>query len=322
MIDKNPKHRLSDPLPKPVVAQDYVGRFAPTPSGDLHFGSLVTAIASFLDARSHGGKWLLRIEDLDPLREITGAAQSILQTLDAHRLHWDDQVSYQSHHRDLYEHYTKQLLSQQIAFHCSCSRNQLRKKYRGIYPGLCRHKNHHKNGSFQPQTPLSIRLMVNNNPMAFTDAVQGRFMQKLQNDVGDFIIKRKDGFHAYHLAVVIDDQKQGITRIVRGTDLLDNTPRQIYLQQLLGFNTPQYLHLPVITNDQGQKLSKQTLAAIVPVERASDNLFAALVALNHQPPKEYKSAPPDELVSWGITNWNRDLIPKQDTIPASTCGIL
>lgn len=286
----------------------YIGRFAPSPTGLLHFGSLMTAVASFLDAKAHQGKWLVRIEDLDPPRETPGASDEILKTLEAYHLHWDGDVWKQSNRHEIYQAQVDQLLKSQLAFYCTCSRKPLILKYGGYYPGICR-------GQFtKPDQPASVRLLTHDQPIGFDDALQGHYEQRLESEVGDFIIKRKDGLYAYHLAVVMDDQAQGITDIVRGLDLLDSTPRHLYLQELLGYHTPQYLHLPIVVNHLGQKLSKQTFADPIPKHQPSHYLWACLDTLGQQPPRELKNDTPATLLEWAIQHWDRHKIPRQAQI--------
>jgi glutamyl-Q tRNA(Asp) synthetase len=238
-------------------------------------GSLVAAVGSYLQAKSHHGQWLLRMEDLDPLREEPGSADSILSTLEAHGLLWDGDVVYQSNRIHFYQQALDYLLERGLAYPCSCSRKYLKRHvkmgdYGMIYPGYCRL------GVSDPDKSPAIRLLCDDSPVCFTDRRMGENCQRLQSEVGDFIIKRSDGYFAYQLAVVVDDALQNITDIVRGEDLLGNTCRQIYLQQILGYPTPSYLHLPMVKNKQGQKLSKQTHAPALDNSQASRNLVTAL----------------------------------------------
>lgn len=281
----------------------YTGRFAPSPTGPLHLGSLLTALASFLDARARSGIWLVRMEDLDPPREMAGAADDILRTLEQYGLHWDGEVVYQSQRHARYGDAVQNLLQQGHAFYCTCSRKDLQALGARAYPGTCRGQR------AKPPQEHAIRVQVENSDIHFDDALQGSCIFNLHDDGGDFIIKRKDGLYAYHLAVVIDDAMQHITHIVRGSDLLDSTPRHIHLQRLLGLPTPHYAHLPVIVNAQGQKLSKQTFATALPRTDPVPALFACLQALGQQPPAQLQRATRDELLGWGIGHWSLARVP-------------
>lgn len=234
------------------------GRFAPTPSGPLHFGSLVAALGSHLEARVAGGEWLVRIEDVDPPRVVAGAADDILRTLEAFGFEWDGPVVYQSRRGPAYEAGLDRLLEQGVVYPCTCSRRQIAMHARRgvdgpVYPGTCR-------GRRPGMTAAALRLNVPSGRVVFDDALQGRVACEVANECGDFVLRRADAVWSYHLAVVIDDAEQGVTHVVRGADLLASTPRQIVLQRLLGLPTPAYLHLPVVLDPRGDKLSKQTLA--------------------------------------------------------------
>lgn len=234
----------------------YVGRFAPSPTGELHLGSLVCAIASYLDAKAHHGRWLVRIEDLDPPREPVWAAPKILETLKVLGLSPDEPIVYQSKRHPLYKDALDFLIKQGRVYGCSCSRKEIAEyqSSRGlasnIYPGLCRNKHLTEN-------VRSWRFRVPSEERTFKDRFFGEVRQNIKKEVGDFVLKRADGFWAYQLAVVVDDYHQRITHIVRGADLLDNTPRQIELQKALGYPVPTYLHIPLVLGENGQKLSKQ-----------------------------------------------------------------
>jgi len=247
------------------VSKPYIGRFAPSPTGPLHAGSLVAAVASYLDARFHEGTWLVRIEDIDEGRSLPGAAEGILALLDALGMHADGEIVWQSRRKHLYA-----AAAERIAAHtypCGCNRREIADSRLGfapdgaaIYPGTCRY------GLAEGRGMRSLRLRVPEAGMdevSFTDRFAGRVTQHLGRDSGDFVLKRADGFWAYQLAVVVDDAEQGVTDVVRGADLLDSTPRQIFLQHVLGVPTPRYLHVPVVRNANGEKLSKQTGALAV-----------------------------------------------------------
>ena len=284
----------------------YIGRFAPTPSGYLHFGSLVAALASYLDARAAGGQWLLRMEDLDPPREAPGAQTAILQTLESYGFEWDGDVVYQSQRHTTYEEVIQRLFNQGLAYACTCSRKQL-ESYQGIYPGLCRNAGHE-------QHDAAIRLRVPELSYHFIDRVQGRFEQHLGREAGDFVIRRRDGLYAYQLAVVLDDAWQGVTDIVRGADLLDSTPRQLYLQELLGLTQPRYLHVPLIIQPDGHKLGKSYRSPPLHGQAATPLLLRALRALGQKPESALAGASPQEVLAWAIAHWAAEVIPRTPTL--------
>jgi glutamyl-Q tRNA(Asp) synthetase len=262
---------------------DYIGRFAPSPTGPLHMGSLVAAMASYLDAKAHHGNWLVRIEDVDEARSMPGAAEAILRALQAFGMRWDGDLSVQSSRTADYAAAYDRLDGQ--TYPCGCSRREIADSRLGlapdgsaIYPGTCRH------GLSEGKTPraLRIRLPEPDHPdeqIVFIDRWQGTVSQHLAREAGDFVLFRADGFWAYQLAVVVDDAAQGVTHVVRGVDLLDSTARQIYLQRLLGMPTPQYLHVPVVRNASGEKLSKQTGAAALDLTQPLATLKEAAVYL-------------------------------------------
>ena len=293
----------------PQDKPNYIGRFAPSPSGLLHLGSLVAAVGSYLQSKANMGEWLVRIEDLDPPREIAGATDAILQSLEAHGLHWDKDITYQSERTEIYQEVLDQLLHSHNAYPCSCSRKEVAALAQTgelgmIYPGTCR------NGPTQTtRAHFSYRLRTKNAYIAFDDIRLGRRSQHLRREIGDFVIKRTDGYFAYQLAVVVDDALQGMTEIVRGEDLLPNTPRQIYLQIILGYPTPRYLHLPLVTNSRGQKLCKQHHAPALDNAKASENIVTALRFLGHTPPDFLSSAEPVELLDWATQNWEPEKLP-------------
>ncbi len=284
----------------------YVGRFAPTPSGYLHFGSLIAALASFLDARAVGGRWLLRMEDLDPPREMPGAQDAIVQALEAYGFEWDGQMERQSHRLDVYNAVIEQLWQDGHVYACTCSRKQLQ-PFAGRYPGLCRDAQH------EPMD-AAIRLRVPDEEYRFVDRVQGAFSQRLRRDVGDFVIRRRDGLIAYQLAVVLDDAWQGVTDIVRGADLLDSTPRQLYLQDLLGLPRPRYLHVPLIIQPDGHKLGKRYRSPPLRPAEATPLLLRALRALGQPTPDELNDALPNEVLAWSIPHWDAERIPRRPTL--------
>jgi len=285
----------------------YRGRFAPSPTGALHFGSLIAAVGSFLDARSRGGEWLVRMEDLDPPREVPGAADDILRTLEAFGLHWDADVIYQSQRADVYQQILDRLEQAQLVYPCGCSRKDIRAHTADgkntIYPGTCR------NGLPEDRQIRSVRLRVPELDIRFVDRLHGMIEEWLPEQSGDFILRRADGLFAYQLAVVVDDAAQGITDIVRGADLLDSTCRQIFLQQSLGYALPRYLHLPIAVNEKGEKLSKQTHARAIDTKQAPKTLAAALRFLGQQLPDDLESSRLDDVWDWAIQSWDSDRIP-------------
>jgi len=300
---------------------DYVGRFAPSPTGPLHFGSLIAALASFLQARTRGGRWLLRIEDIDQPRVVPKATEWILRSLKAHGLEPDGPPLYQSQHQPAYREALAQLQQQGLVYACACTRRAIRDAaplgpYGAIYPGTCRQQRlpwHHG---------YAIRLRTDNRAWGFTDRLQGHFSQRLAAEVGDFVLRRSDGLFAYQLAVVVDDHAQGITEIVRGADLLDSTPRQCYLQHCLGLPTPEYLHLPVAIAPCGTKLSKQTGAPGLDDAKAPAQLCAALTHLGHPPPLDPLRASVDEILQWALAHWEPQRIPAQRALPAPQAASL
>jgi glutamyl-Q tRNA(Asp) synthetase len=285
-------------------SEKYRGRFAPSPTGPLHFGSVIAAVGSFLQARRRGGEWLLRIDNLDRPRTVPGAADAILSDLERLGLQWDGEICYQ-HSRS--EHYRRALETLRAAgwtFPCGCSR----KDFEGIYPGTCRE------GLAPGKRARTRRMRVADVCIALEDAVQGECRQQLNESIGDFVIRRADGMFAYHLAVVVDDAEFGITEVVRGADLLGSTPRQIHLQRCLGLPTPDYAHLPVAVNASGQKLSKQTFAEPVADKQAVPLLMGALDFLGQQPDAQLSDASLDELWSWAIESWRMTRVPRQRAI--------
>lgn len=286
----------------------YRGRFAPSPTGPLHFGSLVSALGSYLDARSRQGEWLVRMEDLDRTREVKGAADEILRTLDNFGFEWDSEVIYQRRRTEAYADALNNLLKADHAYPCGCSRKEIYLTSRlgiegAVYPGTC------SRGLKPGSKARAIRLRTFDREMDCQDAIQGLLRQNLARDIGDFVIRRADGLHAYQLAVVVDDAAQGITQIVRGADLLLSSPRQRHLQQLLELPDTGYAHLPLAVDETARKLSKQFQDA--PIER--QNPFPALQqALAHLgqtlPPEQPTSLP--EFWQWAIAHWSLSAVPR------------
>ncbi len=299
-----------------VEPASYTGRFAPSPTGPLHFGSLLAAVASYAQARSNNGEWLLRIEDIDPPREPPGSDKLILDALVAYGFEWDGEVTYQSVFTPHHERLVEDLLSSGKAYSCSCSRRDLASIPRGtlgtIYPGTCR------DGCAAGDA--SVRLRTNNEPIGFVDALQGNQSQRLESESGDFIVRRRDGLIAYHMAVVVDDFDQGITEVVRGIDLIDSTPRHIWLQEMLGFPKPDYMHIPVAVNADGQKLSKLTGATGIDINNPGPEIYKALEALGQQPPDGLGAAGLPEIWRWAIDHWQTGPLKGLTEIPASRFG--
>ena len=266
----------------------YRGRFAPSPTGPLHFGSLVCALASYLDARAHNGTWIIRIEDIDPPRDVPGADKRIIDTLAALGMESDEPIVYQSRRGALYEKALEALKDKGVLYGCACSRREIAASQAAlglpahVYPGTCR-----SGTAGRPVRALRVRTF--SEEIAFEDRRCGRFAENLERDVGDFVVRRADGLWAYQLAVVADDADQGVTHVVRGADLLDNTPRQIYLQRLLGYPTPRYLHIALAVDENGSKLSKQTRAPAIGTDNPLE-VHLGLGALGAKTPQAFWSA--------------------------------
>ncbi|MBI5889976.1 MAG: tRNA glutamyl-Q(34) synthetase GluQRS [Nitrosomonadales bacterium] len=325
----------------------YRGRFAPSPTGPLHFGSLVAAVGSYLDAKHHHGTWLVRMEDLDAPRCVAGAADDILLTLEAFGLHSDEPILYQSQRTAAYEEALRKLQASGTAYPCCCTRKEISDSALNglegpVYPGTCRagipagregrawrvrtnppscpSRGKGRMGVDQwnnrASTPSPTLPLQGGGSVEFTDDLQGRITQHLESEIGDFVVKRADGQFAYQLAVVVDDAFQGITHIVRGADLLDSTPRQIYLQRLLGLRVPQYLHLPVAVNESGEKLSKQTLAAPVDESHPVKTLLRVLNFLRQQPPSGLTACDLRAVLEWAVPNWDATKMRGIKSLPA------
>jgi len=292
----------------------YTGRFAPSPTGPLHFGSLVAAVASFCDAKANLGNWLVRMEDLDKPREVKGAAETILRSLEAFGFQWDGKIVYQSQRTELYAETLTTLQNKNLIYPCTCTRKEIADSSTNlgidgvIYPKTCLHR------PVKPNLPYSQRIQTKASEITFIDAIQGKISQNLSKQVGDFVLKRADGLFAYQLAVVVDDAAQGVTHIVRGADLLDSTPRQIYLQQHLNLPTPHYAHVPVACNLADEKLSKQTLAEPINICLSGQLICNALSFLGQQPPVEIKNAELNDIWRWAFANWGISNVPKQRQI--------
>jgi glutamyl-Q tRNA(Asp) synthetase len=280
----------------------YIGRFAPSPTGPLHLGSLCTAVASYLDARSQGGHWLLRIENIDPPREQAGATEAIIQSLRTHGLNWDGDILEQRSRSAAYDAALDTLLKTGDAYYCSCSRRQLQER-NGIHPKEC----------IAPVDPqdAAIRLRVNDSSFSFDDRLQGPQRQPLA-ETGDFVLRRRDGLYAYQLAVVVDDIAQHINNIVRGIDLMDSTGRQLLLYERLQRPAPRFMHLPVLVDEHGDKLSKQAFAPAIDDQQAEPNLRRVLTLLNQAAPPTGLSC--CDILDWASQRWNLDAIPDKSAI--------
>ncbi|MDG1293574.1 MAG: tRNA glutamyl-Q(34) synthetase GluQRS [Pseudomonadales bacterium] len=290
---------------------DHIGRFAPSPSGPLHSGSLLAAVASYVDAKAHNGQWLLRIEDVDRHRTVEGSRDSILNSLEHHGLHWDGTIEHQSHNDERYEAALEQLQQQQQVFFCQCSRTAL-KQTPGPYPGTCRAKktSHYIAATRHQPASHTLRFECGEGSIDFTDRILGQQSFQLAQ-LGDFILRRRDSLFAYQLAVVIDDAEQSVTSVVRGADLLSSTPWQIALQQALNLPAMNYAHLPLITHaNNGQKLSKQTGAPAINNDLAAHNIYLALTQLGQQLPEQGQRLSVDQLLAWAIDHWQINEIPK------------
>jgi glutamyl-queuosine tRNA(Asp) synthetase len=288
----------------------YRGRFAPSPTGPLHFGSLVAALASWLDARASGGEWRVRIEDVDGPRTVPGADTQILRTLEKLGLHWDGEVTYQSSRLDRYDAALDRLREARHTYRCRCSRREIADSAMqgiegAIYPGTCRHR------ELPASEPAAERVIAPEDTIHFVDRVQGTLSQNVAHEIGDFVLKRRDGLHSYQLAVVVDDAEAGITDVVRGADLLWSTPRQIGLQRSIGLPTPRYLHIPVAADRSGEKLSKQTLAPPIHVGNAGEELRRALRFLGQRVEDDASVV---QMLEVARKRWDPGLIPRRSAI--------
>ncbi|AOM42541.1 tRNA glutamyl-Q(34) synthetase GluQRS [Xenorhabdus hominickii] len=279
----------------------YIGRFAPSPSGDLHFGSLVTALGSYLQARANHGKWLMRIDDIDPPREVPGATNRILKVLEHYGLYWDDDVLYQSRRHEAYRDILNQLKQQGNSYCCTCTRQRIQ-QLGGFYDGHCQHLH-------LPHHNAAVRLKQHHPVYGFDDKLQGYTTVSTAMAEEDFIIHRKDGLFAYNLVVVIDDNYQGVTEIVRGADLIEPTVRQLSLYQHLNFTMPDYVHLPLVLNKEGNKLSKQNHAQPIPLGDPKPLLIDALSFLNQPTITGWQDITTDQLLQQAIAGWNINTVP-------------
>lgn len=296
-----------------------VGRFAPSPTGPLHFGSMVAALGSCLSVRTRGGRWLLRIEDVDAPRSVPGAADGILRTLEAYGFAWDGEVVWQTRRTAAYQAAFAHLEAAGMLFGCACTRKEmadsaLARDGTRRYPGTCRA------GLAPGREARAWRLRVPAGQIRFDDGVQGVIEEDVAADVGDFVLRRADGLFAYQLAVVVDDAEAGVTEVLRGADLLDSTARQIVLQRLLGYPTPAYAHLPVATNAAGEKLSKQTLARSVDGQDPARVLVDALDFLGQGPPAGLAESGLDAVWQWAMHNWSLARVPRRRLVPTPAYG--
>lgn len=287
-----------------------IGRFAPSPSGALHFGSFITALGSYLQAKSKQGQWLVRIEDLDPPREVIGAASSILYTLEKLGLYWDQDVMYQSARLSHYQEILAQLINQQSAYYCDCSRQRIQGLPNHVYDNHCRHRR------LAPEFNqlMAMRFKQTFSIHHFIDNIRQRQIINHSEQREDFVIKRRDGLFAYNFAVVIDDYEQGVTEIVRGADLLPVTAKQISLYRFFGWPIPSYYHLPLALNDNGDKLSKQNHAMPIKLDNIPQLIIEGLLFLGQPIPADWRDASKEQLLQWAINHWNIHRVPKQDRV--------
>jgi len=291
-----------------MPSDNYKGRFAPSPTGPVHYGTLVAAVGSYLQARKNNGEWFVRMDDVDTLRIVDGADSDILHTLDHFGFKWDGEVTYQTQQIDSYQQALEKLVSQSLVFPCTCSRKILAKTDSKIYPGTCRHR------ALAENEEHALRILSQDFDIKFDDVVMGKRSQNIERQCGDFIIKRRDGLFAYQLAIVVDDAIQGITEVVRGADLLDSTPRQIYLQRLLNYPTPRYCHLPLAVDDLGNKISKSGGATKVETKDREKLLISSLHFLGQKPPGDLVKSNINDIWSWAIKNWNVKYVPEDMNI--------
>jgi len=293
-------------MPKEI--SNYIGRFAPSPTGPVHLGTLIAAVGSYLQAKKNDGKWLIRMEDVDTTRTVRGSDSEIFHTLEAFGFEWNGEILYQSKQTEHYEYALEQLKSLSLVFPCSCSRKQLANSNSQIYPGTCRSRQLPETGEH------ALRILAQDITIEFNDIVMGKQSQNMEQQCGDFVIKRRDGLFAYQLAVVVDDALQNITEIVRGSDLLDSTPRQIYLQQLLAYPTPDYCHLPLAVDSDGNKISKSEGATKVDIKNREKLMCDVLDFLGQAPPADLSASNINDIWSWAEEHWDVTHVPSKTHI--------
>ncbi|WP_444995462.1 tRNA glutamyl-Q(34) synthetase GluQRS [Aliikangiella sp. IMCC44359] len=286
----------------------WIGRFAPSPSGQLHFGSLVAALGSYLIARQQNGSWLLRIEDIDPPREVPGAAEAIIQTLKHFGFEWDSPVTYQSQRSAYYQQAIELLFEQKRLYYCDCSRKQIQQRNQGSYDGFCRTR------QLKDTNNCALRIIFESGFECFSDQIQGPCSYLLPVDTQDFVIKRRDHLMAYQLAVVVDDIEQGVNHVVRGADILDSTPRQNFLYHCFNHQPPAYYHLPLVVDENQQKLSKSKLSSALTLQQASAYLVKALQHLGQEVDAELLFLKPSEILAWGVEHWQLENVGRASKI--------
>ena len=294
--------------PSSISLASPTGRFAPSPSGPLHYGSLLTAVASYLNIRAHNGTWLVRIDDLDSPREMPGAASKILHALETYGLHWDQEIVYQSNRQHIYNEALEELQEKGLVYPCNCSRKDILERGERVYTGHCRE------GHLTGRKQCAMRIKVPENTLSWQDLIQGPQSTQLFQTNGDFVVRRADGLYAYHLAVVIDDARQRITESIRGADLLPSTSAQRYLQQVLDIEPPVYGHIPVAVNAKGEKLSKQTGAPPISTSDPRRTLYKAIQDLGQAPPGDLEASSVSDILRWGQQNWSLDKVPARQTL--------
>ena len=293
-------------MPKEI--SNYIGRFAPSPTGPVHLGTLIAAVGSYLQAKKNDGKWLIRMEDVDTTRTVRGSDSEIFHTLEAFGFEWNGEILYQSKQTEHYEYALEQLKSLSLVFPCLCSRKQLANSNSQIYPGACRSRQLPETGEH------ALRILAQDITIEFNDIVMGKQSQNMEQQCGDFVIKRRDGLFAYQLAVVVDDALQNITEIVRGSDLLDSTPRQIYLQQLLAYPTPDYCHIPLAVDSDGNKISKSEGATKVDIKNREKLMCDVLDFLGQAPPADLSASNINDIWSWAEEHWDVTHVPSKTHI--------